>query len=307
MLGWFHQKNKSAKLDKNKLQVPLTTNSAGLRGSREYFKAKPAAIQRVYAAGDSFTFGFGVKDSEVYTHQMELINPGIEVLNLGVAGYGIDQIYLLIKEFGFSYSPDIVLIAVYPEDFWRATRAFNDAGFGKPYFFIEKSGSLSLKHVPVPKEKNFSVPQFPIFQDVSAADELFSWSRIYTLSKKAGISIKKKLGLEDPESKPEWHLGRQILHEAIELVRGHHAVPILVIVPPKRWVTGTSEPVLDSMRRFAAREQIRAVDLTPAFRQASAEAGIDQYYIPDDLHWTPQGHELAAQVLLKEIADLNDR
>lgn len=304
-LGWFHQKNKKSKLDKNELQIPLTTNSLGLRGGREYLKPKPAGVRRYYAVGDSFTFGFGVTDSEVYTRQMETIDMEAEVLNLGVAGYGVDQIYLLLKEFGFSYAPDIVFIAVYPEDFWRATRAFNDAGFGKPYFFMQNDGTLTLKQVPVPTEKNFSVPQFPVFQSPSFTDELLAWSRIYTLGKKTALSVKKRLGKEDPESSPEWYLGRKILSQTVELVRSNGAVPVLVIVPPRRWITGTAEPIEESMLRFARREGIRSVDLTPVFKKASAETGVDDYYIPDDFHWTAKGHRLVAEVLLKEAADIH--
>lgn len=304
VLGWFHQKNKSSKLDKNELQIPLTTNSLGLRGTRDYIKAKPAGIRRMYALGDSFTFGFGVTDADVYPRQMEILDPETEVLNLGVAGYGVDQIYLFLKEFGFSYAPDIVFIAVYPEDFWRATRAFNDAGFGKPYFFIDQKGTLTLKHSPVPKEKNFSVPQFPVFQDPAPMDKLFAWSRIYTLGKKTSVLIQKKLGQADPESSPEWYLGQKILSQTVELVRSNNAVPVLVIVPPRRWITGTSEPIQESMLRFAEREGMRSVDLTPIFKEAAARTSVDDYYIPDDYHWTAKGNRLVAETLLKEAAEI---
>lgn len=301
VLGWFHRKNSTAKLDKNKLQVPLSTGALGLRGNRHYSKVKPAGIRRIYAVGDSFTFGFGVRDEEVFTHQMETQTPDLEALNLGIAGYGVDQIFLLLKEFGFSYSPDFVLLVIYPEDFWRATRAFTDAGFGKPYFKLKQNSTLELHHVPVPKDKNFSTPQFPVFREPSPAERLLGWSRLYALSVKARTLIQKKVGLEDPESSPEWFLGRRILKEAVELIRENRAKPVLVIVPPSRWITGTSEPIRQSMLNFAARHNVQAIDLTPVFREASAQKSVDDYYIPDDHHWTALGHQLVAQTLRKEL------
>src|SRR5262245_50721803 len=42
--------------------TPLSTNSRGLRGGREYALPKPPAIIRIVAVGDSFTFGEGVTD-----------------------------------------------------------------------------------------------------------------------------------------------------------------------------------------------------------------------------------------------------
>lgn len=298
-LGWFHRKNRNARLRKNSLEVPVTTNSLGLRGTQEYQIPKAPGKYRVYAAGDSFTFGFGVWDDEVFTRQLEIINPDWEVFNLGVAGYGIDQIHLLLKKFGFDYKPDAVLILIYPEDLWRATRAFNDAGFGKPYYKLKNGGKLELQHVPVPKEKDFSIPQFPDFQELSFADRLFGWSRWYVLGKKALTRLKKLAGLEDPDSSPEWMLGRSILRETVKTIRAAGARPVLVMVPPQRWLTGTVEPVRNSMKRFAEREKAEFLDLTPVFEKAIQEKGgiVDDYYIPDDLHWTAEGHALVTDAI----------
>ncbi len=299
VLGWFHRKNRKAVLKKNGKESPLTTNSLGLRGSREYSVEKPAGTYRVYAAGDSFTFGFGVLDNEVFTHDMETAHPNWEIFNLGVAGYGVDQIRLLLKTFDYAYKPDAVILLIYPEDFWRATRAFNDGGYGKPFYKLKRSGEIELMHVPVPREKNFSAPQFPVFMEPSAADRLFAWSRWYVLGKKAVMMAMKKTGKEDPDSSPEWRLGRAILKDAVNEIRQKTGARIiLTMVPPQRWLLGTVEPVRDSMARFAEREKIEFLDLTPVFKNALTHGhSIDEFYIPDDLHWTAEGHALVAQTL----------
>ncbi len=296
-LGWFHQKNKQAVLRKNGKEIPLSTNSLGLRGTREYAKQKPQDKIRIYAAGDSFTFGFGVHNESVYPALMEKLNPSFEVMNLGVAGYGVDQISLLIEEFGFDYQPDIVFLAIYPEDFWRSLRAFNDAGYGKPYFKLEANGQLRLMHVPVPKDKNFQVPQFPVYRQTSFMERIFSWSRLYRLLDRAVIVLKKKAKWEDPDTSPEWILGRAILQRAVLRIREHHTRPILIMVPPRRWLTGTTEPVRESLARFAKRENVEWIDLTPVFQNAIAQSSVDRHYIPDDFHWTEEGHALVARTL----------
>ncbi len=300
-IGWVPKKGTNSMLRKNNLQIPVSTSSLGLRGRQEYTKAKPAGKFRIYAAGDSFTFGFGVQDDEVFTHRMETMDPSVEVFNLGVPGYGVDQIYLFLREFGFSYKPDVALVLIYPEDFWRATRAFNDAGFGKPYFKLRPDGALELLHVPVPLEKNFAVPQFPVFIEKSFFDKMLGWSRWYWLGQKAVLRMKKKMGMEDPDTEPEWLLGRRVVEETVGLLRKNGVKPVLVMVPPQRWFAGTVEPVRDSLSRLAAREKVDFLDLTPVFQNAMKETGKDifHYYIQDDLHWTAAGHDLVAREILK--------
>ncbi len=299
-LGWFHQKNKNSTLLKNDRQLPLSTNSLGLRGKREYAKEKPKSVTRVYAAGDSFTFGFGVLDSETFPFQMEMSHPQLEVFNLGVPGYGVDQIYLLVKDFGFDYQPDVVFLTLYPEDFWRATRAFNDAGYGKPYFSLA-GNEIQLRHVPVPKNKNFSVNQFPDLDSSQPVMKILRTSYLFKLSERLIRKLKKRTGSEDPDTSQEWLLGREILKKAIAEIRKHDALPVLVIAPPHRWISGTDEPIRESLIRLAHREGVDIIDLTPVFLEAVKKSSIDDYYIPEDQHWTARGNRLVASVLFKHL------
>lgn len=298
-LGWFHQKSKQASLVKNNLKIPLSTNSRGLRGKREYPPFEISGKKRIYAVGDSFTFGFGVRDEETFAARMETLQPSLDVLNLGVAGYGVDQMALLVEDFGFACKPAVTFIAVYPEDFWRATRSFTDAGYGKPYFTLE-AGGLKLHQVPVPPPRHYQGSQFfdlnpgrPFFL------KLLDHSALVRLSGKLSGRVLKKAGLEDPESGREWVLGREILKRLFETVRQNGSEPVLVIVPPMRWITGTVEPVRDSMLRLAGKSQVRAVDLTPVFKEGLTRKPIEAWYIPDDLHWTAEGHDLVARTLLE--------
>ena len=301
-LGWQNQKNKKAFLKKNHQEVPLTTNSIGLRGSKEYTIEKPSAeTLRIYALGDSFTFGFGVQDHESFPALMESLRPNLEVFNAGIPGYGIDQIYLSLKELGYSYKPDVILITIYPEDFWRATRAFNDAGHGKPYFVLKDGSILELKHVPVPKNKKFKVAQFPISREWSGPEKFLRKSKTYVLFSRLIIKLKKLMGFEDPDSSDEWLLGREILKKMTTEIKNQGVRPIIVIAPPLRWITGTLEPVRDSLLRFGKVNHVTVVDLTPILKKASQETSPWDYYIKEDQHWTPKGNELVAKTLLTVI------
>jgi hypothetical protein len=125
----------------------LSSNSRGLRGAREYSLTKPAGVTRIVVLGDSFTFGEDVGDDEAWPHRLEEMLPGTEVLNLGVHGYGHDQMLLYLKEEGLKYHPDVVVVGFLPDDMERNVVAFRD--YAKPRFVLRR-GQLALENVPVP-------------------------------------------------------------------------------------------------------------------------------------------------------------
>lgn len=125
----------------------LSSNSRGLRGRREYAYEKAPGVQRVLVLGDSFTFGEDVSDDETYAHFLEERLAGVEVLNLGVHGYGHDQMLLYLQEEGLKYQPDVVVLGFLYDDMDRNLLGFRD--YAKPRFAL-RDGRLELRNVPLP-------------------------------------------------------------------------------------------------------------------------------------------------------------
>jgi len=297
VLGWYSQKNKTASLTSaNFSPVEIHTNSAGFRGTREYSNEKPNGIIRIVALGDSFVFGFGVQDSKTFPAALELQDASREVLNLGVPGYGIDQIYLSYREIARKYHPDIVLIGIFPEDFWRCTRSFADSGHVKPYFSLSPRGRLILHNVPVPPPFSLNTDQFPQIVEQNEFLKLLNKSVLFRLAKKPTLKLAKNVRLIDPNYSEEWLIGRAILSQLIDEIRADKAVPVLVLMPPQDWAQSTRKTSLErSILRFADREKVGLINLKPVFNEAVAKNGLEDYYIKQDWHWTEKGHALAAQ------------
>src|SRR5262249_25445204 len=74
----------------------VSSNSRGVRGQREYAEIKPAGVTRILVFGDSLTFGDEVSDDQTYSSYLEGMLPDTEALNLGVHGYGHDQMLLYL-------------------------------------------------------------------------------------------------------------------------------------------------------------------------------------------------------------------
>lgn len=129
----------------------LTINSRGLR-DREYDLAKPEGAFRILVLGDSFTWGYGVSDEEIFTERLEaaLTRDGrnVEVLNAGVSGWGTDQQALFLESEGFQYSPDLVVLAFFLYNDPDNIRHSIQYGLQKPLF---ADTNLTLVNVPVPK------------------------------------------------------------------------------------------------------------------------------------------------------------
>lgn len=97
-------------------------NSHGFR-TGEYTSAHPPDTFRIVAVGDSFTYGWGVKESETYTAALERIlaeksGKGIkaEVINLGIAGSRPADSFVRLLAHGEALDPDLVIFQLQLND-----------------------------------------------------------------------------------------------------------------------------------------------------------------------------------------------
>jgi hypothetical protein len=98
----------------------LKLNGDGLRG-RDIAPRSPGDRRlRVAFLGDSFLFGAGVRDEELLSSRVPdlLAARGVanQAFNLSAADYGIGQELLLLRRFGSTLAPDVVVLATYPQN-----------------------------------------------------------------------------------------------------------------------------------------------------------------------------------------------
>ncbi len=298
LLGWYNQKNKAAVLELKSGKYAIQTNAMGFRGTREYDKKNNPNVIKIIVLGDSYAFGWGVQNDETFAVKLEHQYRNLEMINLGVVGYGIDQMYLCYKELGREFHADYVIISVFPEDFWRATRAFSETGHGKPYFTLSSEGVLKLNNVPVKGAEDLQYNQFPDLIEQNAFEKIMNHSVIYRLAKKVFIKYGKNLGAVDPNTTDEWRLGKAILHELIQEIRKSGAQPIIIIIPPVRWLHDSQiESIQKSLWHLRDQENVEIFDLTTYFQKSLGNKNLTDFYIQDDWHWTKNGHEVVAAVL----------
>lgn len=97
-------------------EIVIHTNRFGMRGPQIEL-AKTSGTIRLAVVGDSYAFGHGVADEEVYARRLEELlraaekdGRSFEVLNFGVTGYSTVQEALLVRQRVLSFEPDLILI-----------------------------------------------------------------------------------------------------------------------------------------------------------------------------------------------------
>jgi hypothetical protein len=140
--------------------VRIRTDSHGFRIGHEVGPKKPGTF-RIVIIGDSFTFGPSVHEEHLYTNVLERALAGrtvrpVEVVNLGVTGYGVHQEHAVLEEEGFALHPDLVIEALYLGNDLQET-----LGLHRRLFDPKTGGTLEApdheivdgKMVPIPKSE----------------------------------------------------------------------------------------------------------------------------------------------------------
>lgn len=254
----------------------LNSNSKGLRGKTEYDYQRTPGNQRILVLGDSFTFGTEVSDDETYSHYLESSLPHTEVINLGVQGYGHDQMLLYLKEEGVKYHPDLVILGFVFWDIYR--NLLKDFGYAKPKFDLIADG-LQLTNVPVPSP------------DRVLAEEPY---RLKTLDLMVILrgQLLLKLGVTETRARD---LTQAILNEMVKTTRSIGAVPVFIYLPVRSEYEGIELAQATNHERYLesyCRERgIACLFLGAQFRK-EAKRGVN---LNAKGHWNPVAHRLAAQ------------
>ncbi len=130
VLGWGFAANVKGRHTSGDFDVEVRTDGLGRRraGDDQVDSGRP----KVVFAGDSITFGWGVEVEDSFPfligNRLE-----VEVVNLGVSGYGTDQQYLKLRRDGLPLGPAAVVVTLSENDF---VEVMSDWGYGwtKPRF-----------------------------------------------------------------------------------------------------------------------------------------------------------------------------
>jgi hypothetical protein len=259
----------------------LSSTRRGYRGLREVPAAKPPGRLRIAALGDSFTFGEDVGDEETWVHQLGVLQPVLEPVNLGVHAYGHDQMLLTLREEGPWLRPDLVLVGYVHIDLERNRTSFLD--YAKPRFDLEE-GELVLRNVPVPTPEELRARE--------------AWrSRFLDLLSMLHARLRELTGLE---ARSREKVGAALLEAIRDEAREIGARTVFAYLPILGEI-GAPDPS-PGERFFQATcrgSGLECVSLRPSFFER-AQAGER---LRRRGHWGPSEHRAAAEDLVSLLGE----
>ena len=97
VLGWRGRKLYTARFKRPDFDVVIALDAAGFRKQVNLDAQRNKTPHRIFAFGDSFVWGWGVDQGEVFTDKMNLLLKDYSVYNYGIDGIGTVVEYLLFS------------------------------------------------------------------------------------------------------------------------------------------------------------------------------------------------------------------
>jgi len=279
-------------------EVTYDINANGFRGP-EYPLARTPATYRIVVIGDSNGFGWGVPWERTFSGILDRELEDAEVINLALAGYGLDQSYLRFQAEGAAYAPDLVVIQSTANDFEEIMYAFFNQK-PKPQFERSADDRLVLSNVPVRADS----PEARRFHDQSLPVPCKEWLGWNSFAFNAANSFYHGLIRGEAHRLPA---GEEKVNErSIWVYNG-----LLRMIEQEVAAAGAQGLLVHSIRQVSGTNQVvagklRVLDLHPVFvaRGHGDRAG---HFFKDGYHWNELGHRAAADELIAAIGALRSK
>jgi lysophospholipase L1-like esterase len=161
----------------------------------QYEITKPNNTFQIIALGDSFTWGHGVCINDSWPKKLETklnqlnFSKKFEVLNFGKNGAGTLEEVEVFKEKGLKYTPDMVILLFYPNDWEDGLRIRKRA---EELWQMYKNGSLKFPKIVEEKIKELKVSE----EEVSRVIDWIALNEYYNYARQKGL---KNVWMENVE------------------------------------------------------------------------------------------------------------
>jgi len=300
LLGWSHQPLQTGRFTNPYFSVSVSISAQGLRDKAYPFE-RVEGKRRLLVLGDSFGWGFGVEQSEIFSEVLERNHPEWEIINASVSGYGTDQEFLYLKERGFQFKPDVVLVLFFENDFydnneqvlyWYPKPIFqlgpNFSGLAPTRLSVPTNEQLILQNVPVPPATWYQYLSRYIAGKtyfIARLHWLRNWMYARGKSLLGGKSqnhAKLPCGSSDDEKR--FRVTFRLFSSMNRFVNDRGARLVIVSVPMRTECTKL-------LGDYFQREAIPYLPLDSAF------AGQQRTTTSDGFHWNAAGHTAAARAI----------
>ncbi len=281
-IGWVPIPNRISIISTNQ---HITTNQQGFR-SEEIDPSK----RNILILGDSLIFGYGVDDDETISYYLEKTlkerhYDNVQVLNMGVPGYGIDQYYLFLKRYVNQTNPLLIILNLFAGNDIQDTIHDHAYGKSKP-LYRWKNNKLQLANTPLSKNSCMSY---------------LSSSWLFTHYDFLQHYLKTLCSSHQLEEEETNQVILGLLQEINTQAREHHIKLLYVISPRYGDFTRKSDDLI-YFENVLSQNKLPHIDLYREINQQSLSP--DLLYInpsKDGNHYTPLGNAFVAKVIYEHL------
>lgn len=259
-------------------------NQNGLR-DENYSYERVQNISRILVLGDSFVFGYGVNQKEVFTEIIERKLKNLEVINAGVPGYGPDQELIWLQKEGLKYKPDLIILVISPND-------FNDIVWDRGYWniskprFIIKNNTLFLTN-----RTNLKV----IERKYSVLDNFFIYE---FLRMKYFFTFEFEYFHNNNTEDERLKLMKMILEE-IKITSERIPSKFLIVI------FNESENRENFFQEYGAENEVLVLNLRSGLKEFREKNPNVNIYFKYNQHWNQIGHKLVADLISRYLIQNN--
>ncbi|MHC5011488.1 MAG: SGNH/GDSL hydrolase family protein [Planctomycetota bacterium] len=296
VLGHRGRPRADARWKRPEFDVRVVHDARGFR-RQEHQVPREDAERSVFVLGDSFTWGWGVDQGEVFTDRLSVLDPTLHVDNLGIMAVGTaTQVFVFEREVADRLAPgDVVVVMFFTNDF--ADCVDERQGHG-----ILEDGVVRLRSAARPRGLS-GVEPF-----LRERSYFFGWL-MYQLEARRqqrradadrGVVPERGDGAASAFERAVVRHALERLHLACREAEAHLRV---VAVPEPSAVTAaaSSGGAGSAIEAICDALGIPCLDPVAAFREAQAATPL--YLVPDG-HWTAAGHETMARLLAEDLRDV---
>jgi hypothetical protein len=221
--------------------------------SREGLRAHAAGLSlagrsatKIALVGDSYTFASDVNYEDSWGAALEQqLGSGVQVLNFGVPGYGVDQAYLRYERDVRAWYPDVVVLAVISHDLLRSTMVYYQIGFpgaqvpgAKPRFVV-RGNKLVPVNVPLPRPESVfastDVKDLPFltydrfYRSSDWTPHLYGFSHAFRLAQ--SWTSQWKYAMKQGFDEETLSINRLLFDTFLRRVKEDGAIPVILFLP----------------------------------------------------------------------------
>lgn len=303
----------------------VAVNSEGWPDIEHNFE-KPKGVYRILILGDSFVENFQVPFEKRFFRQLQdKLGNKFEVAAMGRGNTGTAQQYLMLKEYGLKYKPDLVI-----QMFLTANDVKNNSSTLQndpylPYFEIDESGGLKeIPHIKRSDRKLSSLKEilkkFEITKIILSLRQKYLEKRAADLSGGYPIDYHIYDSNYSSEYQKAWDITKRLITETKKLTEESGAKYLFVTLANNEQVNAKVQdeifkkyPKMKSansdfekpdkiLKEFAEKEKITLWQMLPYFKSFTNHYPLSTTHYPYDGHWNQTGTDLAALFLYQIIS-----